>query len=58
MGLTYCELCGCIEGQTKEIPDPNQVKDTLIEYMTVCAECDSNEPIQYVPEYDDSDMER
>lgn len=45
MGLTYCESCQQLEGDTKEL-----------EGVTVCAECD--EETVRVPEHDDGDMER
>ncbi len=58
MALTYCEQCGAIEGKTyiRELFIPFQVE--AVEEEVCCAECDSTEPISYVPEHDDSDMER
>lgn len=46
MGLSYCEGCQQLEGDTEENEDGE----------TVCKEC--GEPITKVPEHDDYDMER
>lgn len=47
MGLTYCENCQQLEGDTKTDEESG---------VRLCAECD--EPVREVPEHDDDDMER
>lgn len=61
--LTYCENCGCVEGKTRylELATDLDVVDRQGEKYThylACAECDSDEPISYKPEHDDTDMDR
>jgi hypothetical protein len=61
MALTYCESCGTIEGRTTEIVvwvDETYCDRAFEETITVCDECDTEEPIRHMPEHDNSDMER
>lgn len=46
MGLSYCEACQALEGNT----------ETNDEGEEICSEC--GEVITQVPEHDDYDMER
>lgn len=60
MSLTFCPVCRAIEGRTREADEKERMEMGVEpdDEAIVCAECDSLEGLQSLPEHDDSEMER
>lgn len=57
MSLIYCPFCQTVEGPTRGPTDQERIHlDIENEDVTLCAEC--GEEVEYIPEHDDSEMER